>query len=246
MSQPTRTISVQLLIIFVLTISFAISACGASGDDSKAETEQPNASTEAESEARSAQELETNKSAITIVAMGDSLTEGLGVDPELAYPAKLQERLSADGYSVSVVNAGISGETSSGALTRVDWILNLEPDIVILTIGANDGLRGINPELTLSNIDTIVADFMANDVTVVLGGMQIVQNMGEEYVHEFREIYPEVAETRGTILIPFFLKDVAGDMSLNQPDAIHPTADGYTVVVNTIYPYVKQALAERP
>lgn len=177
--------------------------------------------------------------------MGDSLTEGLGVDPALAYPAQLEKRLLGDGYEVAVINAGISGETSSGALTRVDWILNLEPDIVILVTGGNDGLRGIEPTVTHDNIDAMVASFIAQDVTVILGGMQIVQNMGAEYVEEFRAIYPAVAQAHDLIFVPFFLEGVAGDMSLNQPDEIHPTADGYSAVVSTIYPYIEEALAEQ-
>lgn len=179
----------------------------------------------------------------TIVAMGDSLTEGLGVEPELAYPAQLEKRLHQNGHAVTVINAGISGETSSGALTRVDWILNLEPDIVILVTGGNDGLRGIAPTVTHDNIDTIVTSFIAQDVTVILGGMQIVQNMGSDYVEEFRAIYPAVAEAHNLLFVPFFLEGVAGEMSLNQPDEIHPTADGYSLVVDTIYPYVEEALA---
>lgn len=175
--------------------------------------------------------------------MGDSLTEGLGVALEHAYPAQLEKRLLEDGYSVSVINAGISGETSTGALSRVDWILNLEPDIVLLATGGNDGLRGIDPTVTFNNIDSIVTKLLAQEVIVVLGGMQIVQNMGNIYVEEFRAIYPKIADKHPLIHIPFFLENVAGNMSLNQPDEIHPTAEGYTVIVDTVYPYVKEALA---
>lgn len=180
--------------------------------------------------------------AITIVAMGDSLTEGMGVDAEQAYPAQLERRLRQDGYNVTVINAGVSGETSSGALSRVQWVLTLQPDIVILETGPNDGLRGIDPALTAQNLEELVTTFQENGVTVVLAGMQIVQNMGPDYTEKFRAIFPAVAANHNLILIPFFLENVGGVPSLNQPDSVHPTAEGYTVVVETIYPYVVQAL----
>lgn len=180
---------------------------------------------------------------IVIVAMGDSLTEGLGVDLTDAYPAQLERRLQGDGYQVTVINAGSSGETSSGALARVNWVLNLQPDIVILATGGNDGLRGIDPALTRANLEQLVAAFQEAGVSVVLAGMEMVQNMGEEYTAAFRAIYPAVAEEHGLILVPFLLAGVAADPELNQPDFVHPNADGYRVVVETIYPYVEQALA---
>ena len=149
---------------------------------------------------------------VTIVAMGDSLTEGFGLDdPADAYPAQLERRLLADGYNVEVINAGNSGETSSGARSRVDWMLNLKPDIVILATGGNDGLRGIDPAVTQENLAAITASLQAQDVTVVLAGMEMVQNMGEEYTAAFREVYPAVSEESGAILIPFMLEGVAAD-----------------------------------
>lgn len=187
---------------------------------------------------------EPSDSAIKIVAMGNSLTDGLGVERELAYPAQLEKRLRDDGYEVVVANAGISGETSSGALSRINWVLDKEkPDIVILETGANDGLRGIDPALTAQNMDELVATFVENDVTVVLAGMQMVPNMGADYIEEFRTIFPKAAKAHEAILIPFFLENVAAVRELNQADEIHPTAEGYTVVVETIYPYVVEAVA---
>ena len=179
-----------------------------------------------------------------IVAMGDSLTEGMGVDPADAYPAQLERRLLADGYNVEVINAGISGETTSGALSRVNWVLGLEPDIVILATGGNDGLRGIAPELTERNLDQLVTTFQDVGVTVLLAGMEMVENMGEEYTSAFRAIYPTVSAAHDVRLIPFLLEGVATDPKLNQPDFIHPTAAGYAVVVDTIYPYVTDLLAQ--
>jgi len=193
-------------------------------------------------ESTSHQAQPEKKYAGTIVAVGDSLTEGLGVAEEFAYPALLEARLQDQGYPYRVVNAGISGETSSGALARIQWILTLKPDIVILVTGANDALRGIAPELVKSNILTIVRSLKENKVTVVLGGMQIVQNLGREYTAAFAEIYPEVARAEDVILIPFFLAGVAADPGLNQADGIHPTAAGYRVIVDNITPYVLDAV----
>jgi len=178
----------------------------------------------------------------TIVAVGDSLTEGLGVDEELAYPAVLEEKLGKQGYSYQVINAGLSGETSSGTLSRINWVLTLKPDIVILVIGANDGFRGIDPALIKSNIQTILKTLKEKNVTVVLAGMQMVQNLGPDYTDTFAEIYPEVARLEEVIFIPFFLADVATDPGLNQADGIHPTAEGYQVIVDNITPYVIEAI----
>ena len=177
-----------------------------------------------------------------IVAVGDSLTEGLGVEEELAYPALLEEKLRQQGYRYQVVNAGNSGETSSGTLSRIKWVLTLNPDIVILVIGANDGFRGIDPGLIKSNIVAIIKTLKEKNVIVVLGGMQIVQNLGRDYTGAFAEIYPEIARSEDVLLIPFFLADVAADRELNQADGIHPNAEGYRRIVDTVYPYVTEAI----
>jgi acyl-CoA thioesterase-1 len=186
----------------------------------------------------------TPPAGLLIVAMGDSLTEGLGVEMADAYPAQLERKLRDAGYDASVVNAGVSGETSSGALSRVDWVLRQKPDIVILATGGNDGLRGIDPALTARNIDQIVEKLQAAGAVVVLPGMEMVQNMGAEYTEKFHAIYPDVAGRRGAILMPFFLEGVATNPTLNQADFIHPNAAGYTVVVDNLYPYVVQALEQ--
>jgi acyl-CoA thioesterase-1 len=178
----------------------------------------------------------------TIVAVGDSLTAGLGVAVEDAYPAQLERKLREAGHPWRVVNAGISGETSSGALARIAWVLKLRPDIVILETGANDGLRGIDPGLMKRNLDETVRILMKNNVTVVLAGMRMFTNLGREYTTEFAAAYPAVARKHGLILVPFFLDGVAAKPALNQPDGIHPTAEGYKTVVKTVYPYVLRAI----
>jgi acyl-CoA thioesterase-1 len=178
----------------------------------------------------------------TIVAVGNSLTEGLGVAEGLAYPAVLEKKLQSNGYHYRVVNAGVSGETSSGTLARIKWVLKLKPDIVILVIGANDGFRGIAPDLIKSNILSIVRELKHHQVTVLLGGMQMGQNLGKEYLSAFEAIYPAVAKEENIGLIPFFLTGVAANPSLNQTDGIHPTAKGYRVVVEHIFPFVIEAI----
>jgi acyl-CoA thioesterase-1 len=181
----------------------------------------------------------------TIVCMGDSLTEGLGGQESSAYPARLEDLLRQAGLRWRVVNAGISGETSSGALSRTDWVMTLDPDIVILETGANDGLRGIDPGLMEKNIDAIVGKFRDRDVTVVLAGMKMLQNLGPEYTREFEAVYTRVAGRHGLIFIPFFLEGVAADPPLNQEDGIHPNADGYRVVAETVLPYAERAILRR-
>ena len=178
----------------------------------------------------------------TIVAVGDSLTEGQGVDEELAYPAVLERKLHGLGYPYRVINAGISGETSSGTLARIKWVLTLNPDIVILVIGANDGFRGIAPDLIRTNIEKIIQELKGQSVTVVLGAMQMVQNLGPDYTTAFANIYPEVARSQDVILTPFFLEGVATERNLNQTDGIHPTAEGYQVIVDNITPHVVEAI----
>jgi acyl-CoA thioesterase I len=177
-----------------------------------------------------------------IAAVGDSLTAGYGLDESEAYPALLEKRLQAAGYDFKVINAGISGETTSGTRSRINWVLKLNPDIVILETGANDGLRGIDPVLVKKNLTAIIAALKAAEVTVILAGMQMVYNLGPKYRRAFNNVYPAVARTHGLILMPFFLKDVAGIPNLNQTDGIHPTPDGYHKIVDNIWPYVLNAI----
>ena len=178
----------------------------------------------------------------TILAIGDSLTEGLGVEEEFAYPAQLQNKLIDRGYNYRVINAGVSGETSSGALSRINWALTLNPDIAILVSGANDGLRGIDPALIEANITEIIQLLKDRKIVVVLGGMQMVQNLGQTYTLAFSKLYQDIARDQDVIFIPAFLAGVGGNSTLNQADGIHPTADGYRTIVDNIYPYVVEAI----
>lgn len=179
----------------------------------------------------------------TIVAVGDSLTAGLGVPEADAYPAQLARRLQDEGYTYRVINAGVSGETSSGTLSRIEWVVSsLSPDIVILVTGANDGLRGLDPNLLKANLDQLVSRLRSHKVDVILAGMLMLPNLGPDYTRAYSAIFPEVADKHGILFIPFFLEGVAGQAHLNQPDKVHPTADGYARIVETVYPYVVKAI----
>jgi len=181
----------------------------------------------------------------TIIALGDSLTAGLGVGEEEAYPALLQKKLRQNGYNWQVINAGISGETSSGALTRIDWIISQKPDIVILETGANDGMRGIPIRVIKENITRAAQLLKEANVVVVLAGMQMLQNLGPDYTKQFAAVYPAVAEEQNIILIPFFLEQVAGTPSLNLPDFIHPTPEGHEIVAQTVYSFTVKAIQQK-
>ena len=181
----------------------------------------------------------------TIIAVGDSLTAGLGVAESDAWPALLENKLRKNGYKWQVINAGISGETSSGTLSRIKWIMTQKPDIVILETGANDGLCGIPVPVIEENISRAVQILQEGNVTVVLAGMQIVQNLGPDYTAGFATIYPAVAKKQECMLIPFFLQDVAGEPSRNQADTIHPNQEGHKIISETVYPSAIQAIQTR-
>lgn len=177
-----------------------------------------------------------------LVAFGDSLTAGLGVTPEETYPARLQERLALRGYRYRVVNAGVSGDTTAGGVRRVDWVLKSKPDIVIVELGANDGLRGLDLKETRANLTTIVQQFRAADVQVVLAGMKLPPNYGADYTKAFQSMYVELAKQQGVALVPFFLEGVAAKTGLNQADGIHPTGPGYALVVDGLWPILEPLL----
>ncbi len=180
-----------------------------------------------------------------IVAVGDSLTAAYGLDESAGYPALLEKKLQADGYNYQVVNAGVSGETSSGALSRMEWILTLEPDIVILETGANDGLRGIDPQLTGKNIRRILQLLKEKNVVALLAGMQMVANLGPAYVSRFNSLYPQLAKDFDVLFMPFFLEGVAMKRTMTLSDGVHPNAEGYKIITENIYPYVVQAIKKR-
>lgn len=173
----------------------------------------------------------------TIIFFGNSITAGYGLEMNQAFPALIQEKIDSLGLPYQVVNAGLSGETTASGNSRVEWVLQNDVDIFVLELGGNDGLRGISTEETRKNLLEIIEKVRAEnpDVKVVIAGMQIPPNMGEEYTSKFRKIFPAVAEQKNTKLIPFLLKDVGGIQELNQPDGIHPTAEGHKIVAENVW-----------
>ncbi len=177
-----------------------------------------------------------------VVVLGDSLTAGYGLPPEQAFPARLAARLAGSGVAARVVDAGVSGDTSAGGRARLDWVLGDKPDLVILELGANDALRGIDPAATRANLDDLVARLVARGIRVLLTGMRAPPNLGRDYGAEFAAIYPELAAKHRVALYPFFLDGVAAEPELNQADGIHPNARGVELIVGRIAPRVIQLL----
>ncbi|HZN49322.1 MAG TPA: arylesterase [Methylomirabilota bacterium] len=180
-----------------------------------------------------------------IVALGDSLTAGLGVAADEAYPALLEARLAREGYAYRVVNAGVSGDTTAGGLRRVDWVLRAKPEIAIVALGSNDGLRAQSPQAMRENLTAIVKRLQAAGARVLLVGMRLPPNYGADYTTEFQAVFPEVARSTGAAFMPFLLDGVAADTRLNQPDGIHPTAAGYQVIADRLWPYLRPLLTPR-
>ncbi len=180
-----------------------------------------------------------------IVAFGDSLTAGFGVSGEDAYPAQLQRRLDELDHRYRVINAGASGDTTAGGLRRVTWVLAGKPDIVILELGANDGLRGLSLEQTKSNLGSIIQQLQQAGITVILAGMKLPPNYGQDYTKGFEAIYPALAKQYRLPLIPFFLEGVAASSALNQADGIHPTKAGYRIIVEQVLKTLGPAIRER-
>lgn len=180
----------------------------------------------------------------TLLFFGDSLTAGYGLDPEEAFPALIQRKLTDSGRAWRVVNAGLSGETTAGGLRRLDWILKQPVDIFVIELGGNDGLRGIPPEASRANLEAMVKRIRerAPHVKVVLAGMQMPTNMGPDYTRQFAAMYPELAEKLKVPLIPFLLEGVGGIPRLNLPDGIHPTAEGHKIVAETVWRAVEPLL----
>lgn len=183
-----------------------------------------------------AEEKVEQKEAV-ILFFGNSITAGYQLDVEDAFPALIQARIDSLGYAYQVVNAGLSGETTAGGLNRIDWVLRTVPDIFVLELGANDGLRGLDLDETKKNLLGIIEKVKAAnpEVQIVLAGMQVPPNLGSDYTTKFNRIFPEVARETGALLIPFILEGVAGEADLNLPDGIHPTEEGHEIVAGTVW-----------
>ncbi len=179
---------------------------------------------------------------IKMVVLGDSLSAGLGLSASAAFPARLKESLKINGIEVDMINAGVSGDTSSGGRDRLDWSVPQGTDAVILELGANDALRGTDPKVTRAALTDILARLKARKVAVLLCGMLAPPNYGSDYSARFNAIYPDLAKSFGVPLYPFFLEGVAADARLNQADGLHPTAEGVDVIVKNILPAVEAFL----
>jgi acyl-CoA thioesterase-1 len=179
---------------------------------------------------------------VTLVAFGDRLTAGYGLKASEAFPAQLQMALQAKGYKVTIVNAGVSGDTTAGGLERLAWTLQPKPDGVILELGANDALRGVDPKETRANLDKMLAVLISKNIDVLLAGMKSPTNWGPDYAKEFDAIYPDLAAKYHVALYPFFLEGVALDRAYTQPDGLHPTAKGVAEIVKRILPDVEAQL----
>jgi acyl-CoA thioesterase-1 len=176
---------------------------------------------------------------VRILALGDSLTAGFGLPAEAAFPARLERRLRAEGRDVTIVNAGISGDTTAGGRARLNWALADKPDLAIVALGANDALRGLDPALTRANLDAILTRLRQDGIGVLLVGMLAPPNYGRAFEAEFKAVFTDLAARHDVVFYPFFLEGIAGDSRLNQPDGLHPTAQGIDVIVERILPSVR-------
>ncbi len=179
-----------------------------------------------------------------ILFFGNSLTAGMGLDPEEAFPAVIQDKIDSLGLNYEVINAGLSGETTAGGKNRVGWVLDQPVDVFVLELGANDGLRGLPLEQTRQNLQAIIDTVRKTnaEAEIILAGMQIPPNMGAAYTSEFRKIFPELAEKNEVHFVPFLLKGVGGDPDLNQPDGIHPTAEGQRILAENVWEVLKEVI----
>ena len=182
----------------------------------------------------------------TIVILGDSIAAGYGVSQSEAFPAVLQQKIDERKLPYKVVNAGVSGDTTAGGVRRIGWLLKRPMDVLVVELGGNDGLRGISPEETRSNLEKIIDQAREKypSLQVIVAGMQMPQNMGADYTRKFKEIFPEVAEKKDAKLVPFLLKGVGGRADLNQPDRIHPNPEGHKIVAENVWAVLEGCLGE--
>ena len=178
-----------------------------------------------------------------VLAFGDSLTAGYGVRDEESYPSRLQEKITSAGFPHKVVNAGVSGDTTAGGVRRIRWLMKHEPEIVILALGANDGLRGLSVAEMRKNLETMIGICREHNARILLAGMKALPNYGEDYMREFETVFPELAKKHELNYLPFLLEGVAGEREHTQPDGLHPLASGYKIVTDLVWQQLEPMLA---
>jgi acyl-CoA thioesterase I len=233
--RPRATI-ISLKKALPAVVMIALAACGG---------EQRDVVRQAPQEGSASSSLPDTRDAVVVI--GTSLTAGFGLaDPEMGYPGGLQSRIDAEGLSFRVVNAGVSGDTSRGGLERIDWVLRAKPRVLVIELGANDGLRGIDPSSMEENLQAIIdrARRQREDVAIVLVGMQAPPNLGSTYGERFNSVFPRLAERNGAGLVPFLLKGVGGIRELNQADGIHPTLEGHKILAENVWETLGPLLRE--
>jgi len=183
-----------------------------------------------------------SKEKAVVLAFGDSLTAGYGVKDEESYPFKLQEKISSAGFPHKVVNAGVSGDTTAGGVRRIRWLMKHEPEIVILALGANDGLRGLSIDEMRKNLEIMITICREHNAQILLAGMKALPNYGEDYMREFETVFPELAKKHDLIFLPFLLEGVAGERKYTQSDGLHPLASGYSIITDLVWQRLKPML----
>jgi len=230
-------LSLKLIKFSYFFIAFFLLSCGQSKTEKA--TEEPNATEQTEDT------LATETATNSILFFGDSITAGYGLDDsEDAYPAVVQQKIDSLSLQYTVINSGVSGETTAGGKSRIDWVIKQNPAIFLLELGANDGLRGVALSETRANLQAIidVVKDKSPETTIILAGMELPPNMGQEYTKGFKQLYVDLAEKNNIAFIPFILKEVGGVPSLNQADGIHPTIEGHKIVANTVWESLKPLL----
>ncbi|NEW78307.1 MAG: arylesterase [Gelidibacter sp.] len=228
----------RILLIFCYILLFTLCvSCGESANQKEKSNSKDIIETEAKKQKTADQKV--------ILFFGTSLTAGMGLDLNEAFPAVIQGKIDSLSLPFEVVNAGLSGETTASGKNRINWVLNQKIDVFVLELGANDGLRGVPLKETKSNLQAIIDVVKEKnpDTKIVLVGMEIPPNMGEAYTSEFRNLFPDLAKKNNLTLVPFLLQNVGGIKELNQPDGIHPTAEGQIILANNVWKVLKPVLA---
>ncbi len=226
---------------------FLASLIALSGCDQVSTTDQVATEQQVQTDTTVATETPKNERIKTIVFFGNSLTAGYGLEPDQAFPALIQERIDSLGLPYKAVNAGLSGETSAGGRSRIDWLLKQPIDVFVLELGANDGLRGIDPASTYDNLGTIIDKVREQnpEAEIILAGMQMPPSMGQRYTQEFEQVFTRLAKDKDVALIPFLLEGVAGDRALNQGDGIHPTIEGQKILADNVWTVLEPILVAK-